>query len=156
MKTFFKIISLLLVVAAVAVAIIFTQESVNEYRAYKTIMPFDFKKYVTDKVDNDIKGSDASKVRPSYVSIYDIITTESSIESNSDSLVSDDVITQCYEHAFMAYWKILDEELDRGVPGNYFEREKQVAIMFGFESFECEAEPAKTGDFGYYMMRTEL
>ena len=43
-----------------------------------------------------------------------------------------------------------------GVPGNYFEREKQVAVMFGFESFECKTEPAKTGDFGYYMMRTEL
>jgi len=43
-----------------------------------------------------------------------------------------------------------------GVPGNYFEKEKQVAIMFGFESFECEEEPAQTGDFGYYMMRTEL
>ena len=43
-----------------------------------------------------------------------------------------------------------------GVPGNYYDREKQVAIMFGFESFECGSEPAKTGDFGYYMMRTEL
>ena len=43
-----------------------------------------------------------------------------------------------------------------GVPGNYYDREKQVAVMFGFESFECESEPAKTGDFGYYMMRTEL
>ena len=43
-----------------------------------------------------------------------------------------------------------------GVPGNYYEKEKQVAIMFGFESFECEEEPAQTGDFGYYMMRTEL
>lgn len=43
-----------------------------------------------------------------------------------------------------------------GVPGGYFEKEKQVAIMFGFESFECETEPAQTGDFGYYMMRTEL
>ncbi len=43
-----------------------------------------------------------------------------------------------------------------GVPGNYYEREKQVAIMFGFESFECAEEPAQAGDFGYYMMRTEL
>ena len=43
-----------------------------------------------------------------------------------------------------------------GVPGNYYDREKQVAVMFGFESFECASEPAKTGDFGYYMMRTEL
>lgn len=43
-----------------------------------------------------------------------------------------------------------------GAPGNYYEREKQVAIMFGFESFECAEEPAQTGDFGYYMMRTQL
>lgn len=43
-----------------------------------------------------------------------------------------------------------------GVPGNYYDREKQVAVMFGFESFECAQEPAKTGDFGYYMMRMDL
>ncbi len=43
-----------------------------------------------------------------------------------------------------------------GTPGSYFEREKQVAIMFGFESFECEKEPAQAGDFGYYMMRGAL
>ncbi len=43
-----------------------------------------------------------------------------------------------------------------GVPGNYFEKEKQVAVMFGFESFECAKEPAEQGDFGYYMMRTEI
>lgn len=43
-----------------------------------------------------------------------------------------------------------------GVPGNYFEKEKQVAIMFGFESFECAEEPAEYGDFGYYMMRTNI
>lgn len=43
-----------------------------------------------------------------------------------------------------------------GVPGNFYDREKQVAVMFGFESFECKEEPAKQGDFGYYMMRLEL
>lgn len=43
-----------------------------------------------------------------------------------------------------------------GVPGNFYEKEKQVAIMFGFESFECAEEPAQAGDFGYYMMRTQL
>ena len=43
-----------------------------------------------------------------------------------------------------------------GAPGSFFEREKQVAIMFGFESFECEKEPAQAGDFGYYMMRVRL
>lgn len=43
-----------------------------------------------------------------------------------------------------------------GVPGNYYEKEKQVAIMFGFESFECKTEPAQSGDYGYYMMRIEV
>lgn len=43
-----------------------------------------------------------------------------------------------------------------GVPGNYYDREKQVAVMFGFESFECAQEPAQSSDFGYYMMRVKL
>lgn len=43
-----------------------------------------------------------------------------------------------------------------GVPGNYYDREKQVAIMFGFESFECAQEPAQSSDFGYYMMKVQL
>lgn len=43
-----------------------------------------------------------------------------------------------------------------GAPGNYYDRERQVAIMFGFESFECAQEPAQSSDFGYYMMRVQL
>ncbi len=43
-----------------------------------------------------------------------------------------------------------------GVPGNFFDKEKQVAVMFGFESFECMDEPARSGDYGYYMMRVEI
>lgn len=43
-----------------------------------------------------------------------------------------------------------------GVPGNFFEKEKQVAIMFGFESFECGKSYIQPGDFGYYMIRIEL
>lgn len=43
-----------------------------------------------------------------------------------------------------------------GVPGNFYEREKQVARMFGFESFEGAREPAWEGDFGYYLIAVEL
>lgn len=43
-----------------------------------------------------------------------------------------------------------------GVPGNYYDRERQVAIMFGFESFECAQEPAQSADYGYYMMRVQV
>lgn len=42
-----------------------------------------------------------------------------------------------------------------GVPGTYFEREKMVAVMFGFEGFECEGA-VEVGKFGYYMRRVEL
>ncbi|MDE7333175.1 MAG: hypothetical protein K2O16_13270 [Lachnospiraceae bacterium] len=42
-----------------------------------------------------------------------------------------------------------------GVPGTYFEREKMVAVMFGFEGFECSG-PVEIGKFGYYMRRVEL
>ena len=43
-----------------------------------------------------------------------------------------------------------------GVPGIFYDREKQVAVMFGFQNFECMQEPAEMGDFGYYLMRIEL
>ena len=39
---------------------------------------------------------------------------------------------------------------------NFYEREKQVARMFGFESFEGAREPAWEGDFGYYLISVEL
>ena len=43
-----------------------------------------------------------------------------------------------------------------GTPGNFFLREKQVAIMFGFTGFECAKDPAGEGDFGYYLMEVQI
>lgn len=43
-----------------------------------------------------------------------------------------------------------------GAPGNFYAKEKQVAILFGFESFEGKTEPAQNGDFGYYMIPVEI
>ena len=43
-----------------------------------------------------------------------------------------------------------------GVPGNFFEREREVALLFGFESFESKQEPASDGDYGYYLKCIEL
>lgn len=43
-----------------------------------------------------------------------------------------------------------------GAPGNFYTKEKQVAILFGFESFEGKSEPAQNGDFGYYMIPVEI
>ena len=62
-----------------------------------------------------------------------------------------------YRHLILAKIEQKGEDIYYvGVPGTFYEKEKQVAIMFGFESFECAEEPAQAGDFGYYMMRTEL
>ncbi|MDO4294003.1 MAG: DUF6128 domain-containing protein [Eubacteriales bacterium] len=43
-----------------------------------------------------------------------------------------------------------------GVPGNFYEREKTVAEMFGFEAFEGQKASASPGDFGYFMKRVEI
>lgn len=43
-----------------------------------------------------------------------------------------------------------------GVPGNLYQTERETAIMFGFENFECDTEPAGKGDFGYYLIPVEL
>ena len=42
-----------------------------------------------------------------------------------------------------------------GVPGVFFEREKMVAVMFGFEGFESVG-PVEIGKFGYYLRRVEI
>ena len=43
-----------------------------------------------------------------------------------------------------------------GVPGVFYEREKMVALMFGFEAFDCASGEPKAGEFGYYLRRVEL
>lgn len=48
------------------------------------------------------------------------------------------------------------EEYYLGVPGIYHDREKQVAMMFGFEGFEPGKQPLAPGGFGYYMRRVEI
>ena len=62
-----------------------------------------------------------------------------------------------YEHLILV--KELQEGKERyyvGVPGNFYVKEKQVAVLYGFESFEGKTEPAKSGDFGYYMISVEI
>lgn len=50
----------------------------------------------------------------------------------------------------------MEREYFLGVPGVFYEREKMVALMFGFEAFECEGDDPKPGDFGYYLRKVEL
>ncbi len=67
-------------------------------------------------------------------------------------------------HAYHNYAHLILARMERrgevrhyiGVPGVYHEKERQAAVLFGFESFECKTEPVRPGDYGYYMMRVEL
>lgn len=62
-------------------------------------------------------------------------------------------------HGFYNYrYIILGKEDDYylGVPGVFYKREKMVALMFGFEAFECENGIAEEGKFGYYLRKVEL
>lgn len=62
-------------------------------------------------------------------------------------------------HGFYNYrYVILGKEDDYylGVPGVYYEREKMVALMFGFEAFECPGGTARAGEFGYYLRKVEI
>lgn len=58
-----------------------------------------------------------------------------------------------YRHVILGKEK---ETYYLGVPGVFYEREKMVALMFGFEAFECASGEPKAGEFGYYLRRVEL
>lgn len=63
-------------------------------------------------------------------------------------------------HGFYNYRHVIlgkeGETYYLGVPGVFYEREKMVALMFGFEAFECESGESKAGEFGYYLRKVEL
>lgn len=63
-------------------------------------------------------------------------------------------------HGFYNYRHVIlgkeGETYYLGVPGVFYEREKMVALMFGFEAFECERGESKPGEFGYYLRKVEI
>lgn len=62
-------------------------------------------------------------------------------------------------HGFYNYRYIIlgkEQNFYLGVPGVFYEREKMVAQMFGFEAFECPGGNVKAGEFGYYLRKVEL
>ena len=62
-------------------------------------------------------------------------------------------------HGFYNYRYVIlgkDQDYYLGVPGVYYDREKMVALMFGFEAFECPGGNVRPGEFGYYLRRVEL
>lgn len=82
------------------------------------------------------------------------------------SVLEDELIFRNYLHnsfllhGYYNYGHVIvdetKEEARLGVPGNFYEREKMVAQMFGFPDFEAarEGEKISNGTFGYYYTRT--
>ena len=64
-----------------------------------------------------------------------------------------------YNYGHLILTKIkegIDDNYYLGVPGVYYEREKQAALLFGFEGFEGDGGAVQDGSFGYYMKRVEI
>lgn len=64
-----------------------------------------------------------------------------------------------YNYGHLILTKIkegIDDNYYLGVPGVYYEREKQAALLFGFEGFEGDGDAVLDGSFGYYMKRVEI
>ena len=64
-----------------------------------------------------------------------------------------------YNYGHVALAKLREDQEDvyyLGVPGVYFDREKQAALMFGFEGFEADCDKITDGGFGYYMKKVEI
>ena len=64
-----------------------------------------------------------------------------------------------YNYGHVILTRIKEKNGERfylGVPGVYYTREKQAALMFGFEGFEAGTERAVDGGFGYYMKQVDI
>lgn len=64
-----------------------------------------------------------------------------------------------YNYGHMILGKLSEEDkapIYIGVPGVYYEREKQAAQMFGFVGFESTEHPVQAGSYGYYMIEVEI
>lgn len=77
------------------------------------------------------------------------------LRSNYQHLVNNSFLL----HGFYNYRHLIlgkEKEYYLGVPGVFYEREKMVALMFGFDAFECEGGAAEEGKFGYYLRKVEI
>lgn len=61
-----------------------------------------------------------------------------------------------YNYRYIILGREADGSFYLGVPGVYYEREKMVALMFGFEAFDCDGGKAEAGRFGYYLRKVKI
>lgn len=61
-----------------------------------------------------------------------------------------------YNYGYLVLYRNGEGEYYMGTPGNFYEKEKEVAILYDFTHFECKDDNATEGTFGYYMIPVKL
>ncbi|MGN0308271.1 MAG: DUF6128 domain-containing protein [Lachnospiraceae bacterium] len=82
------------------------------------------------------------------------------LQENYQKLVNNSFLLHGYYHyGHMILGKLESGENKPyyiGVPGVFYEKEKQAAGLFGFAGFEGTENPVKNGSYGYYMIEVKL
>lgn len=122
------------------------------------------------KTEQELKPDKWEQLRGTYPIVHPIREDEEYLKIEPKDFV---IFTEKYQelvhnsfllHGYYNYKHLILGKKERngrmayylGVPGTFHEREKTVAVMFGFEAFDGKREPARNGDFGYYLRRVEL
>ena len=61
-----------------------------------------------------------------------------------------------YNYGYLVLYRGMDGNYYIGTPGVFYEKEKEVAILYDFTHFECKNDEAKEGTFGYYMIPVKI
>ena len=82
------------------------------------------------------------------------------LQENYQKLVNNSFLLHGYYHyGHMILGKLENGENKPyyiGVPGVFYEKEKQAAGLFGFAGFEGTENPVRNGSYGYYMIEVKL
>lgn len=61
-----------------------------------------------------------------------------------------------YNYGYLVLYRSGEGQYYIGTPGTFYEKEKEVAILYDFTHFECKDDDAKEGTFGYYMIPVKI
>lgn len=81
-----------------------------------------------------------------------VILSESSYKLAQNSFL----LHGYYNYGYLVLYRNADGNYYIGTPGTFYEKEKEVAILYDFTHFECKGDEAKEGTFGYYMIPVKL
>ncbi len=116
-KIIIKIGVPILVLAGIISLIISTQKPIERLSSDLRIEPFNFNSYVGKYILDSINGKSLDEARSKYNNIYDIISTEASVELKNSSMHSRLLEAQeaevLFSNAFKSYFMIFGNDADK-------------------------------------------